>query len=131
MLNLISFFKQKTAYYMRISDWSSDACSSDLGECRIAPHVILFVERTDDRRNIRLQKARADDDERQAEIECVQIEGVTNDTGCAHHGRIAFDRHADMAHRQQERAAHYGLSPPQIAIGPCAADRSEERRGGK
>src|SRR3546814_7993640 len=26
----ISFFKQKTAYEMRISDWSSDVCSSDL-----------------------------------------------------------------------------------------------------
>src|SRR3546814_13000445 len=25
------FFKQKTAYEMRISDWSSDVCSSDLG----------------------------------------------------------------------------------------------------
>src|SRR3546814_5511305 len=26
------FFKQKTAYEMRISDWSSDVCSSDLRE---------------------------------------------------------------------------------------------------
>src|SRR3546814_6778377 len=26
------FFKQKTAYEMRISDWSSDVCSSDLFE---------------------------------------------------------------------------------------------------
>src|SRR3546814_6922830 len=26
----ICFFKQKTAYEMRISDWSSDVCSSDL-----------------------------------------------------------------------------------------------------
>src|SRR3546814_2295554 len=26
------FFKQKTAYEMRISDWSSDVCSSDLVE---------------------------------------------------------------------------------------------------
>src|SRR3546814_5254164 len=26
------FFKQKTAYEMRISDWSSDVCSSDLEE---------------------------------------------------------------------------------------------------
>src|SRR3546814_5542007 len=26
------FFKQKTAYEMRISDWSSDVCSSDLGQ---------------------------------------------------------------------------------------------------
>src|SRR3546814_7994480 len=28
------FFKQKTAYEMRISDWSSDVCSSDLVEGR-------------------------------------------------------------------------------------------------
>src|SRR3546814_9189915 len=28
------FFKQKTAYEMRISDWSSDVCSSDLGADR-------------------------------------------------------------------------------------------------
>src|SRR3546814_5255125 len=27
---LFLFFKQKTAYEMRISDWSSDVCSSDL-----------------------------------------------------------------------------------------------------
>src|SRR3546814_6720679 len=30
MLMLFFFFKQKTAYDMRISDWSSDVCSSDL-----------------------------------------------------------------------------------------------------
>src|SRR3546814_11843950 len=30
-LVLCFFFKQKTAYEMRISDWSSDVCSSDLG----------------------------------------------------------------------------------------------------
>src|SRR3546814_5610360 len=29
---VLFFFKQKTAYEMRISDWSSDVCSSDLGE---------------------------------------------------------------------------------------------------
>src|SRR3546814_5273651 len=28
---LFFFFKQKPAYEMRISDWSSDVCSSDLG----------------------------------------------------------------------------------------------------
>src|SRR3546814_9466403 len=27
---MLFFFKQKTAYEMRISDWSSDVCSSDL-----------------------------------------------------------------------------------------------------
>src|SRR3546814_7521171 len=32
LCNLLAlfFFKQKTAYEMRISDWSSDVCSSDL-----------------------------------------------------------------------------------------------------
>src|SRR3546814_9494504 len=34
MMCVISFFffKQKTAYEMRISDWSSDVCSSDLNK---------------------------------------------------------------------------------------------------
>src|SRR3546814_17868799 len=30
ILNSFFFFKQKTAYEVRISDWSSDVCSSDL-----------------------------------------------------------------------------------------------------
>src|SRR3546814_4128590 len=30
LLYFFFFFKQKTAYEMRISDWSSDVCSSDL-----------------------------------------------------------------------------------------------------
>src|SRR3546814_7244249 len=30
LVSIIFFFKQKTAYEMRISDWSSDVCSSDL-----------------------------------------------------------------------------------------------------
>src|SRR3546814_1315514 len=32
----IFFFKQKTAYEMRISDWSSDVCSSDLSKESLA-----------------------------------------------------------------------------------------------
>src|SRR3546814_7871530 len=36
MLNkYIFFFKQKTAYEMRISDWSSDVCSSDLNAMKV------------------------------------------------------------------------------------------------
>src|SRR3546814_7892753 len=40
------FFKQKTAYEMRISDWSSDVCSSDLGERRLSHRAFqaaLFI----------------------------------------------------------------------------------------
>src|SRR3546814_2804051 len=38
-LCLIFFFKQKTAYEMRISDWSSDVCSSDLKARDLPRHV--------------------------------------------------------------------------------------------
>src|SRR3546814_1112774 len=34
---LVCFFKQKTAYEMRISDWSSDVCSSDLERFIVIP----------------------------------------------------------------------------------------------
>src|SRR3546814_3574325 len=42
------FFKQKTAYYMRIMYWSSDVCSSDLaGQQAISPQRLAhFVLRT-------------------------------------------------------------------------------------
>src|SRR3546814_5661696 len=36
------FFKQKTAYEMRISDWSSDVCSSDLRELDIHFHYFFM-----------------------------------------------------------------------------------------
>src|SRR3546814_5851864 len=34
-LDIFFFFKHKTAYEMRISDWSSDVCSSDLATSRL------------------------------------------------------------------------------------------------
>src|SRR3546814_1997856 len=37
---MFCFFKQKTAYEMRISDWSSDVCSSDL---RFTPPIHVIV----------------------------------------------------------------------------------------
>src|SRR3546814_5657147 len=39
----IFFFKQKTAYEMRISDWSSDVCSSDL-RSRCSPRMVWKVQ---------------------------------------------------------------------------------------
>src|SRR3546814_11197782 len=42
------FFKQKTAYEMRISDWSSDVCSSDLRGCGrggAGKHLIAPLQR--------------------------------------------------------------------------------------
>src|SRR3546814_9399720 len=41
---MLFFFKQKTAYEMRISDWSSDVCSSDLRADRGIARRILARE---------------------------------------------------------------------------------------
>src|SRR3546814_1571277 len=53
MFGFFFFFKQKTAYEMRISDWSSDVCSSDLEYVPLEAggaqreHVCAFARRTD------------------------------------------------------------------------------------
>src|SRR3546814_11442744 len=54
------FFKQETSYEMRISDWSSDVCSSDLGlpstgwllsdERSAPPSIDLYGSRSEERR---------------------------------------------------------------------------------
>src|SRR3546814_6590843 len=40
---IVFFFKQRTAYEMRISDWSSDVCSSDLWRCADADRADACV----------------------------------------------------------------------------------------
>src|SRR3546814_1633903 len=51
---VVFFFKQKTAYEMRISDWSSDVCSSDL-RCTASPNSGVWwlqsLRRTTSRRS--------------------------------------------------------------------------------
>src|SRR3546814_5699027 len=68
------FFKQKTAYEMRISDWSSVVCSSDLqtkgeaaaggpgffGGDRRAEERVLRIEIVDPRRGDQIAARRAD-----------------------------------------------------------------------
>src|SRR3546814_20949167 len=41
----VFFFKQKTAYEMRISDWSSDVCSSDLVRLTIDAGLQAYAAR--------------------------------------------------------------------------------------
>src|SRR3546814_3147818 len=86
---VIFFFKQKTAYEMRISDWSSDVCSSDLAEIgfhlfqrdaeiEIVPAITLAHPHTDaaagraHRPHVRLLRIGADrSEERRVGKECV------------------------------------------------------------
>src|SRR3546814_5132469 len=50
------FVKQKTAYEMRISDWSSDVCSSDL--MLLGPNMVRLVNKAE---QLGLEVARAPD----------------------------------------------------------------------
>src|SRR3546814_6713019 len=43
MFLLFLYFKQKTAYEMRISDWSSDVCSSDLGQQTVERELLRHI----------------------------------------------------------------------------------------
>src|SRR3546814_19325059 len=74
---LFFFFKQKTAYELRISDWSSDVCSSDLAVGRIIVDDNRFpdsprkrcIEPGNERRDVRgLVEGR--DDDRQLDALC-------------------------------------------------------------
>src|SRR3546814_1756857 len=46
------FFKQKTAYEMRISDWSSDVCSSDLLAVEPPEVLVRLVPTPEDRERV-------------------------------------------------------------------------------
>src|SRR3546814_2487393 len=74
----VFFFKQKTAYEMRISDWSSDVCSSDLIPCSsLLPRGVprFFDERQVrfDQRRLSISSAsrRLRSEERRVGKECV------------------------------------------------------------
>src|SRR3546814_14603857 len=79
------FFKQKTAYEMRISDWSSDVCSSDL-LAGSTPAV------ADGRRGAVQRRHRDRDDVQQA----------------AAQGRPAIDAHGREADVREGRPRHAG-----------------------
>src|SRR3546814_5292922 len=60
MCQFFFFFKQKTAYEMRISDWSSDVCSSDLHGAEV-----IKVESLKGDETRRLGPYREDDERRE------------------------------------------------------------------
>src|SRR3546814_14972378 len=95
------FFKHKTAYELRISDWSSDVCSSDLG---VAPNLALL-------RNALLQAGPWAGDE-----------GIAVDMPWLKEALSAAIRHIDW----KEAAADVARF-----LRPADLKRSEERRVGK
>src|SRR3546814_17546273 len=86
------FFKQKTAYEMRISDWSSDVCSSDLWEDRAtcvlfgdgAGAVVLSAEEVQDDRGILATRLHAEG--RYSDM--LYVDGGPSATGTVGHVRL-------------------------------------------
>src|SRR3546814_13171060 len=107
---LFVFFKQKTAYELRISDWSSDVCSSDLAE---------LLQRVAQRPGPgRRRRAHVDDDR-------AGLEGA----GQAVAGVVAVAAEADLPH---DLAVRYDGDDHVRHRGERLQGRSsEERRVGK
>src|SRR3546814_8209602 len=95
LLFFLFFFKQKTAYELRISDWSSDVCSSDL-----APGIVRQV----------ILLARAIVDGGIAEADCGAAEAVLFGTAEAHLDAVggAEDRRKREAGRHVAGMADVG-----------------------
>src|SRR3546814_1613559 len=54
------FFKQKTAYEMRISDWSSDVCSSDLTVRILERALVVIIAQTHERNELAVEQVVTD-----------------------------------------------------------------------
>src|SRR3546814_12018831 len=109
---------------MRISDWSSDVCSSDLDHRRggLDHQFLLIVDRGDAQR-IALPLPRPDDDER-AVVDVVVLMALATE-----HGLKAEQRILLAAHRRQLAAADPVAAP---RIGPLAqalAPQARQRGG--
>src|SRR3546814_9134017 len=88
------FFKQKTAYEMRISDWSSDVCSSDLAGPEPEPQPEMYREGQGDQLEIALMEGRE------------ELEQETQRRQRRHHQREAargLEGAASPADRSEER----------------------------
>src|SRR3546814_20870376 len=124
------FFKQKTAYEMRISDWSSDVCSSDLvghghqdqAEQYRALHPQAHIEDAADEDADQVgDEAEADvvgGDLFVAEVQILQQQSH----------REVRQRVADLVDQHEQQDQPGAAAAEKLGQRP---DRSEERRGGK
>src|SRR3546814_11345022 len=105
------FFKQKTAYEMRISDWSSDVCSSDLAVDQHRAHAgiarrIEFLDHVGQEQHVARFAAER-----------------TGDAAVAAGLALVADRCIEECVEQRQQVAGVGVAEQQ--------PRSEERRVGR
>src|SRR3546814_1200009 len=96
---LVFFFKQKTAYELRISDWSSDVCSSDL----IEYHEDRKPKRLDELAELDRELQRVEE-EVLREVSCMQPSQGRVPWPRALPAFVAFKEAFDVAERRQDQA---------------------------
>src|SRR3546814_2677196 len=111
---VLFFFKQKTAYEMRISDWSSDVCSSDLRSARHrnAIQVVLVGILDQNRDDVARRMARR-----------VAKQHIAVDLGRV--GLRSPGRAAVLVHRVEDHVQRAADLRPKLGGGDVSA-RSEE-----
>src|SRR3546814_1409590 len=99
VVSFLCFFKQKTAYDMRISDWSSDVCSSDLVPVRRARRP---REGGGHREHARAGRAQRLIERRKSQV-VTDREAERPGRGVGHHRRVAAGKRRRFAPRAEER----------------------------
>src|SRR3546814_7700182 len=114
----VFLFKQKTAYEMRISDWSSDVCSSDLdGRGDDAPRFDRFC---------RGQGAARRADRRLGECRRDDLQPVRADAQSASFARAARRLYPQPRLRCEGVGARAGAAAQPAEVGVEQSARSEE-----
>src|SRR3546814_3304699 len=114
------FFKQKTAYEMRISDWSSDVCSSDLVSLKqsvgdfehlpeVTPHLLAFQARNNAGAAKAMNQARANGHRRQRIALLKSDQPAKSKTHC--HLSLRLDRYDARVNREE---ALFRIQPERI-----------------
>src|SRR3546814_16419564 len=111
-IHFFFFFKQKTAYDMRISDWSSDVCSSDLSairKFRAEPRRRLSRYEDQERRDRRPRHPAGQPPAERAEMDREWRRAVRHRTGLARPAEAArrvFAQKLRLLHRRKRPVPH-------------------------
>src|SRR3546814_20821747 len=105
-------FKQKTAYEMRISDWSSDVCSSDLRACDAAREEVAIDREGGARGNFRGVGLAHDDRAERPHLAVEQTDGIAVSIVAAAAVRADHlgERFALLRGRPVAAAAHFAAA---------------------
>src|SRR3546814_8426814 len=104
------FFKQKTAYGMRISDWSSDLCSSDLRDIGViaVDDLVAFDRSVDAGHVTQRQRRRLHEKAHEAQADAMLLFEQILVAIAGIHDR----RHVDVVERGQHRRGILGFLQP-------------------